>query len=143
MPKPPITATLTWQGDLRFQAATPRTSIVLDSSGAAGPSPPEAIAMALAGCMAVDVADIVIKGRHTLKQMETRVVGHRRDDPPSHFVSFTLHFVLTGDIPSHAVERAIQLSRDKYCSVWHSLRQDIDLQTTFEVAPGPFDSAKG
>ena len=60
----------------------------------------------------------------------------RRDDPPRHFVSFTLHFALTGEVPSHAVERAIQLSRDKYCSVWHSLRQDIDLQTTFEVAPG-------
>ena len=92
--------------------------------------------MALAGCMAIDVADIVIKGRHALKGMETKIVGHRRDDPPRHFVSFTLHFALTGAVPLHAVERAIQLSRDKYCSVWHSLRQDIDLQTTFEVAPG-------
>ena len=50
-------------------------------------------------------------------------------------MSFTLHFVLTGSVPTHAVERAIQLSRDKYCSVWHSLRQDIDLVTSFEVAP--------
>ena len=136
MSKPPITATLTWQGDLRFHAATPRSSIILDSDSTAGPSPPEAVAMALAGCMAIDVADIVIKGRHALKGMEAKIIGHRRDDPPRHFVSFTLHFALTGDVPSHAVERAIQLSRDKYCSVWHSLRQDIDLQTTFEVAPG-------
>jgi putative redox protein len=136
VPKPPLTATLTWQGDLRFHAATPRASIILDSDSTAGPSPPEAVAMALAGCMAIDVADIVIKGRHPLRGMETKIIGHRRDDPPRHFVSFTLHFALTGDVPSHAVERAIQLSRDKYCSVWHSLRQDIDLQTTFEVAPG-------
>ena len=134
--KPPITATLTWQGALRFRADTPLTTITLDSEAAAGPSPVEALALALAGCMAIDVADIVIKGRHLLKGMETKIIGHRRDDPPRHFVSFTLHFALTGDVPSHAVERAIQLSRDKYCSVWHSLRQDIDLQTTFEVAPG-------
>lgn len=136
MSKPPLTATLTWQGDLRFHAATPRSSLVLDSDGTAGPTPPEAVAMALAGCMAIDVADIVIRGRHPLRACEARIVGHRRDDPPRHFVSFALHFALTGDVPAHAVERAIQLSRDKYCSVWHSLRQDIDLQTTFEVTPG-------
>ena len=92
--------------------------------------------MALAGCMAIDVADIVIKGRHKLTAFETKLVGHRRDDPPRHFVSFTLHFALAGDIPAHAVERAIKLSRDKYCSVWHSLRPDLQLDTTFEVAPG-------
>jgi putative redox protein len=136
VPKPPLTATLTWQGDLRFLAATPRSSIVLDSEGTAGPSPPEAVAMALAGCMAIDVADIVRRGRHTLTSLAATIAGHRRDDPPRHFVSFTLHFALTGDVPAPAVERAIQLSRDKYCSVWHSLRQDIDLRTTFEVAPG-------
>ena len=92
--------------------------------------------MALAGCMAIDVADIVIKGRHSLEALETKLVGHRRDDPPRHFVSFTLHFQVTGAVPAHAVERAIQLSRDKYCSVWHSLRQDLDLFTSFEVTPG-------
>ena len=136
MSKPPIRATLTWQGDLRFRATTGDHEIIFDSESAAGPSPPQAVAMALAGCMAIDVADIVIKGRHPLKGMEAKIIGHRRDDPPRHFVSFRLHFALIGDVPVHAVERAIQLSRDKYCSVWHSLRQDIDLQTTFEVAPG-------
>jgi putative redox protein len=133
--QPPITATLTWQGDLRFHAATPRSSIILDSESAAGPSPPEALALALAGCMAIDVADIVLKGRYTITALEARLLGQRREDPPRHFVSFTLHFALTGSAPPHAVERAIQLSRDKYCSVWHSLRQDIDLLTSFEVTP--------
>ncbi|MEP6782823.1 MAG: OsmC family protein [Acidobacteriota bacterium] len=135
MTKPPITATLTWQGDLKFRAATPRTEIILDSDGTAGPSPPEALAMALAGCMAIDVADIVIKGRHSLKTLEATVSGNRRDEPPRHFVHFTLHFIVGGAVPDHAVQRAIDLSRDKYCSVWHSLRQDITLDTTFEVTP--------
>ena len=135
MTKPPLVATLTWQGDLRFDAALPRHNMILDGDGAAGPSPVEALALALAGCMAIDVADIVVKGRHDLKSLEARMVAQRREEPPRHFVSFTLHFALTGNVPAHAVERAIQLSRDKYCSVWHSLRQDIDLLTSFEVAP--------
>ena len=109
--------------------------MILDGDGAAGPSPVEALALALAGCMAIDVADIVVKGRHDLKSLEARMVAQRREEPPRRFVSFTLHFALIGNVPAHAVERAIQLSRDKYCSVWHSLRQDIDLLTSFEVAP--------
>lgn len=133
--KPPITGILTWQGGLQFRAATARTEITLDSDSAAGPSPPEALALALAGCMAIDVADIVLKGRHTLTAFETKIVGNRRDDTPHYFVRFTMHFALTGDVPPHAVERAIQLSRDKYCSVWHSLRQDMQLETSFEVRP--------
>jgi len=133
--KPPISATLTWQGDLRFRATSGHNAIIFDSESAAGPSPPQAVAMALAGCMAIDVADIVIKGRHELSSLEAKITGTRREDPPRHFVHFTLHFTLTGDIPPQVVERAIQLSRDKYCSVWHSLRQDIQLDTTFEVNP--------
>jgi len=133
--KPPLTATLTWQGDLKFLADTSRTQIILDSDGVAGPTPPEALAMALAGCMAIDVADIITKGRHPLQALDVKVAGDRQDDPPRRFVHFTLHFDLVGDVPGHAVQRAIDLSREKYCSVWHSLRQDIQLETTFEVRP--------
>ena len=99
--------------------------------------------MALAGCMAIDLADIVIKGRHPLKALEARITGERAADPPRRFTRFTMHFVVGGEVPTHAVERAIQLSRDKYCSVWHSLREDIALETTFEVSPEPFDSVTG
>ena len=131
--KPPITATLTWQGGLRFAARTATTEIILDSDSSAGPSPPQAVAMALAGCMSIDVADIITKGRHPFTALEATIVGQRRAEPPSHFVSFTLHFIVTGTVPDQAMERAIQLSKDKYCSVWHSLRQDIQFETSFEV----------
>ena len=135
MSAPPITATLTWLGDLRFRASVGTNEITLDSESAAGPSPPQAVAIALAGCMAIDVADIVTKGRHPIDGLDARIVGERAPDPPRRFTRFTLHFTVRGDVPPHAVERAIQLSRDKYCSVWHSLRQDVPLDTTFEVAP--------
>lgn len=131
--KPPFTATLTWQGDLRFAARSGNTEIVLDSKSTAGPSPPDALALALAGCMAIDVADIVTKGRHSFAALEATIVGQRREDPPRYFTGFTLHFIITGAVPDQVVERAIQLSHDKYCSVWHSLRQDISFETSFEV----------
>jgi len=91
--------------------------------------------MALAGCMAIDVADIVLKGRHPLTSLQAKIAGDRREEPPRHFVKFTLHFLVGGNVPAHAVERAISLSREKYCSVWHSLRPDLQLDTSFEVAP--------
>jgi putative redox protein len=134
--KPPLTGTLTWQGNQKFRAATPRTSILLDSDGSDGPTPPEAVMLALAGCMAIDVVDIVTKGRHDLKGLEATIAGTRREDPPRHFVAFTLHFNVAGKVPDHVVQRAIDLSREKYCSVWHSLRRDIELTMTFEVGPG-------
>jgi putative redox protein len=141
--RPPITATLTWQGDLRFRAVAGANTLIFDSDSQAGPSPPQAVVMALAGCMAIDVADIVIKGRHRFSALEARITAERAEDAPRRFTHFTLHFAITGDVPAHAVERAIQLSRDKYCSVWHSLRTDIALDTTFEVSAGPFDAAQG
>ena len=135
MSRPPITATLTWAGDLRFRAVAGESHIIFDSDSQAGPSPPQAVAMALAGCMAIDVADIVIKGRHRLVALEARITGERAPEPPRRFTHFTLHFTVGGDVPDHVVARAIQLSKDKYCSVWHSLRTDIVLDTTFEVHP--------
>jgi uncharacterized OsmC-like protein len=46
-----------------------------------------------------------------------------------------MHFRLGTNAPAHAIDRAIELSHDKYCSVWHSLRQDIAFTTSYEVVP--------
>jgi putative redox protein len=132
---PPITATLAWQGDLRFRASVGKNDIIFDSDSDAGPSPPQALAMALAGCMAIDVADFVTRGRYRLSGLDARLTGERAPEPPRRFIRFTLHFVVSSNAPAHAVERAIALSREKYCSVWHSLREDTQLDTSFEVTP--------
>jgi putative redox protein len=47
-----------------------------------------------------------------------------------------LEYTVTGDVPAQAVQRAIDLSREKYCSAWHSLRQDIELSVTFAIVAG-------
>jgi putative redox protein len=135
MASAPTTASLTWTRDLQFEAECGRTTIGIDGRGTAGPSPVEALAVALAGCMAIDVVDIVTKGRHPLQTLTAALTAERAPDPPRRFVSVTLHFTIGGAVPAPAIERAIQLSRDKYCSVWQTLRQDIPFATSYEVHP--------
>jgi putative redox protein len=132
---PSVAAELIWSGDLRFGATAGATAIVTDGDGAAGPSPPQLLAIALAGCMSIDVVDIVRKGRHALRGLRTSLTGTRAPEPPKRLLTIQMHFHVQGDVPEGAVERAIALSRDKYCSVWHSLRQDIDLTTAFDIVP--------
>ena len=131
----PVTVELDWQGDLRFRGRSGPAELILDGAGLAGPTPVQALALSLAGCMAADVVDILSKGRLPLEAFTARLDGERAGEPPRRLLAVRLHFTLTGDVPSDRIERAIALSREKYCSVWHSLRQDIAFQTSFEVAP--------
>jgi putative redox protein len=131
--KPPTVIELTWLGDLTFAGNSDNASITLDSAGLAGPSPVQALGFALAGCMTTDVAHILTKGRHPLRALRSRLVADRAPEEPSRFVRMTLHVTVEGAVPADAVERAIELSREKYCSVWHSMRQDIEFTTTHDI----------
>jgi putative redox protein len=126
---------LTWQGGLRFEARAGDRTLVVDSERRAGLSPMQALAVGLAGCMAIDVVDILRKGRLALDAVRARLASERRAEPPRHLTRVTLHFTVSGDVPADRVERAIELSRERYCSVWHSLRPDIDFRTSFEITP--------
>lgn len=132
-PKPPTIADLEWRGDLTFSAASGAVTVTIDGHSVAGPSPVQALAIALAGCMSTDVVDIITKGRHPLRALRSHVVGHRAQKNPHRFTRVELHFMVEGAVPAAAVERAIALSRDTYCSVWHSMRQDIEFLVTFDV----------
>jgi putative redox protein len=110
--------------------------MTLDSAGLAGPSPMQALGFALASCMAMDVVHILRKSRQDLRGLKANLTGHRAQEEPRRFTAVELHFTITGSVPNDQVQRAIDLSRDKYCSVWHSLRDDIELTVTFEVAAG-------
>jgi putative redox protein len=134
-PKPPTVVELVWTDRLEFSASLSRTSLTIDSSGAAGPSPVELLGAALAGCMSVDLAYILTRGRHSFTGLRSRFVAERWPEQPHRFTAVALHFVVEGPVPREAIVRAIQLSRDKYCSVWHSMRPDIDLQVTFDLTP--------
>jgi putative redox protein len=131
--KPSVVADLTWIGDLKFSATLSHSSVSLDSAGIAGPSPVEALVIALAGCMSTDVAYVLLRGRHPLRAVRSHVIADRAQEDPHRLLRVALTLTIEGDVPSGAVERAIALSREKYCSVWHSMRQDIDLTVSFEL----------
>jgi putative redox protein len=131
--KPPLALELIWEHDLVFGGRAGAVRLTLDSDGSAGPSPMQAVAFGLAGCMAMDVVHILRKGRLPLQGLRTELTGHRSPGVPHRFTAVVLHFTVTGDVPPEQVQRAIDLSREKYCSVWHSLRQDIELTATFKV----------
>ena len=135
--RPPVEVEMEWDADLRFRAAVGGNALVVDSDGRAGPSPVQALAVALAGCMAVDLVHILTKGRLPLRGLRARLIAERAPTDPRRIVRVDLRFTVTGDVPPDRVERAIALSHDTYCSVWHSLRQDIAFTTSFEVLPAP------
>lgn len=106
-----------------------------DGAGATGAKPVEMVAVALAGCTAFDVITIL---RHKYRQKvtgyEVRVEAEQADHPPQVFTSVRIHHVITGyEIDPAAVEAAIRLSEDKYCSVGAMLRQVSDLSTTYNI----------
>ena len=91
----------------------------------------ESLLAALASCMAADVVDILRKGRQELTGLSIRASGTRRDDPPRRFTAIALDFDLVGrGLDRAKAERAAELSRSTYCSVWNSMATDIDLQVT-------------
>jgi putative redox protein len=133
--KPPTIVELIWSDGVRFGATAGRNALVVDGDGAAGPSPVQVTAVGLAGCMAADVVAILQKARQPLTGMRVSFSGERAPDPPRRFTRITLHFRVSGAVAAESVERAIALSRETYCSVWHSMRQDIEFVTAFDIHP--------
>jgi putative redox protein len=132
-PKPPLAVDLVWSDRLTFAANLSKSAIVIDTTGADGPSPMELLGAALAGCMSADLAHILTKGRHPFTALRAKLTAERSPDDPHRMTAVSLHFVVEGAVPRDAIERGIALSRTKYCSVWHSMRQDIEMQVTFDL----------
>jgi len=132
-----LTVALAWTGAaLKFRGSrNGRPGILIDSDGAAGPSPVESLVLALASCMAVDVLDISQKMRVPITGLSVVVEADRRADPPRRLTAVRQTFTTTGVSAADEVKvtRAIDLSREKYCSVLHSLREDIAMSFELEL----------
>jgi putative redox protein len=134
--KPPTVVELVWDGRLKFTATSEGHEWVLDGRTEEGPSPVMALASALAGCLAIDIVHILTKGRFAIHAFRTELTGRRADHEPRRFLSFDLRLFIDTTAPADQVQRAVALSREKYCSVWHSLRQDIELATSVSLTSG-------
>jgi putative redox protein len=111
-------AKTTWIEKQRFNGvATSGHSIVVDGDKAAGNSPMELILIGLCGCTGYDVASILQKKREPFTSLEVRAEAERAAEPPTVYTEIKLIYLVGGRVSHKAVEDAVRLSKEKYCSV--------------------------
>lgn len=129
---PDVAVTMKWLGaGLQFEGGAiggPRARF--DGDGKAGPSPVTALLLALGGCMGADIIDISLKSRASISGLDISVEGDRASDYPRRYTAISMKFTAHGvsDEDEPKLQRALDMSRDKYCSVMHSLREDIPVE---------------
>lgn len=123
-----------WKGDLRFEGRSGESTTEIDGDGRTGTSPVDLLLESIGACAAADVVDILHKGRQELQGLQVRVGAERRTEPPRYIRKLELAFRIQGPVDPTKAERAVNLSLEKYCSVFQSLRMDIGLDVRVEVA---------
>ena len=134
------TVTLTQpQGNNRQFVATSGTGhhlLIDDPAGNTGAKPIELVAISLGGCTAFDVINVLRKKRQQVTSYEVKVEADQEPNPPQVFTAVRIHHIVTGvDVSAQAVEDAIRLSEEKYCSVGAMVKQSAELHTSFEIVP--------
>lgn len=133
------TVRIRWNGGRRFAGwDEPGHGIVMDASAptgeGTGPRPIELALYALGGCTAIDVIGILVKQRQVVRDFEVVVTGEQREEQPRRYERLAIEYVVTGvGIKPSAVERAISLSEDKYCSVRAMLDPAIELTSSYRI----------
>ena len=98
------------------------------------PRPMETVLAGTGGCTAYDVVLILKRGRHAVSGCQVKVTAERASTDPKVFTRIQMHFVVTGkNLPAAAVERAIALSHERYCSASIMLAKTAEISTSFEV----------
>ena len=98
------------------------------------PRPMETVLAGTGACAAYDVVLILKRGRHDVRACRVKIDAQRAETDPKVFTSIHLHFVVTGPgLPADAIERAIALSHDKYCSATIMLAKTARITTSYEL----------
>ena len=99
-----------------------------------GPAPMELLLTGLAGCTSMDVLSILRKKRQPFTGLQVKATGERREEHPKIFTKIHLEFIVTGaEVDPKAVERAIELSQNKYCSAAAMLREAAEITTSYRI----------
>jgi putative redox protein len=128
-------ARLALERDLYFMGTTQRGyEVEFDVKYEEGCSPTETLLLSIAGCISIDVVHILRKMRCTVSKYEVEAEGARNLIPPQYYksVNLVIHIVGQGITPKK-MDRAIDLSLNKYCSVYHSLRHDIEVNVSYDI----------
>jgi putative redox protein len=98
------------------------------------PRPMETVLAGTGGCTAYDVVLILKRGRHDVRGCQVRLAAERAEKDPKVFTRIAMHFVVSGrGLPPAAVERAIALSHERYCSASIMLGKTAEIVTSFEI----------
>ena len=125
-----------WVEDLSFvgESSSGHQVMMDGNSGDKAPSPMEMVLIAAGGCSAIDVVSILRKGRHQVTDCEVKLTSKRREEAPRLFTDINLHFIVSGKaLTDKIVERAVQLSAEKYCSVSLMLGKAANITHSFEI----------
>jgi len=123
------------EGELIFACRTQRGyEVDYDPNFQWGCSPTETLQLSLGGCMAIDVVSFLRKMRATVSAFRMELEGERNPTPPQYYKSIGIKMTITGkNLGRKKVDRAIALSQEKYCSVYHTLRPDLRVNVSYEI----------
>ncbi|WP_196138846.1 OsmC family protein [Aliikangiella sp. G2MR2-5] len=123
-----------WQQGLTFKGTNEAgQSIEMDGEGKA-PSPMHMMLMAVGGCSSIDVVMILAKARQQISDCVCHLDAERAENPPRVFKKIHAHYVVTGkSLKEKQVERACQLSMEKYCSASLMLQASVEISHSFEI----------
>lgn len=125
-----------WEGGMRWRGgAADGPGLLVDGQRQAAPSPVDALVVAIASCSAIDVVDYLEKRRTPPTAASVSVRFSRAADHPRRLTDVHLTYRVSTDSPREHVERAVQLSYDKYCSVMASLARDTRIDWAIEISP--------
>lgn len=129
-------ARVTWVGNRRFvgQASSGHAVILDGSSEKLAASPMELVLIGMAGCTAYDVITILEKKRQVVTGVEVSARAERAPEPPRVYTEISIEYVVRGrDIKAKAVEDAIRLSKEKYCSASIMLGKTAHITTSYRI----------
>jgi putative redox protein len=132
------TATIKWIGDQQFMGRSPSSHAVpfdSDRESNKAPGPMEMVLLALGACTASDVVIILEKKRQKLQSLEVLCSGERAPEPPTVWVKLDVLFRLRGSLDEASVKHAIELTKEKYCSVAAMLKKTAQFNWRYEILP--------
>lgn len=130
-----IEAKAAWIDNHRFVAeASSGHSVVVDSDKITANTPMELVLIALCGCTGYDVASILRKKREPFTSLEVRATAERASQPPMVYTEIKLLYKVGGEVSRKAVEDAVRLSKEKYCSVSAMLEKTAKITTEIELS---------